>query len=135
MLVLKKVLTYGTFDLLHVGHINILKRAKQLGDFLIVGLSTDQFNIEKHKESYHNYEDRKLILESISYVDLVIPEYSWGQKTVDVTEHGIDTFVMGDDWKGKFDFLKEYCNVVYLPRTSGISTSKIKSDLHSVNNG
>lgn len=126
---MKTVLTYGTFDLLHVGHINILRRAKELGDKLIVGLSTDEFNAGKHKEAYHSYEDRKHILEAIRYVDLVIPETEWEQKIKDVKENNVDVFVMGDDWTGKFDFLKEYCEVVYLSRTSGISTTKIKNDL------
>jgi glycerol-3-phosphate cytidylyltransferase len=129
MIMLKKVLTYGTFDLLHTGHINILKRAKALGDYLIVGLSTDEFNLIKHKEAYHSYEDRKEILEAIRYVDEVIPEENWEQKITDVLAHQVDLFVMGDDWKGHFDFLKEYCEVVYLPRTTGVSTTKIKSDL------
>ncbi|MCR5584312.1 MAG: glycerol-3-phosphate cytidylyltransferase [Lachnospiraceae bacterium] len=127
---MKKVITYGTYDLLHVGHINLLRRAKELGDYLIVGLSTDEFNAEKHKEAYHSYEDRKVILEAIKYVDEVIPENCWEQKTDDVVKNGADVFVMGDDWKGKFDFLKDYCEVVYLPRTVGISTTKIKHDLH-----
>ncbi|MBT2698212.1 glycerol-3-phosphate cytidylyltransferase [Neobacillus sp. B4I6] len=131
---MKKVLTYGTFDLLHVGHINILRKSKELGDFLIVGLSTDEFNIEKNKKAYYSYQDRQLILESIRYVDHVIPESCWEQKIQDVIDHNIDVFVMGDDWKGHFDFLKRYCEVVYLPRTTGISTSKIKSDLNYVKN-
>ena len=126
---MKKVITYGTFDLLHVGHINILRRARELGDYLIVALSTDEFNAGKHKTSYHPYEDRKIILESIKYVDKVIPETSWDQKIKDVQENDIDIFVMGDDWKGQFDFLKPYCEVIYLPRTEGISTTKIKHDL------
>lgn len=126
---MKKVITYGTFDLLHWGHINILKRAKELGDYLIVGLSTDEFNELKHKESYHSYQERKLILEAIRYVDEVIPEETWEQKTNDVEKYGVDIFVMGDDWAGEFDFLKPQCEVVYLPRTKGISTSKIKTDL------
>ena len=126
---MKKVLTYGTFDLLHQGHVNILKRAKELGDYLIVGLSTDEFNELKHKEAYHTYEERKAILEAIRYVDEVIPENSWEQKVEDVAKYGVDVFVMGDDWKGEFDFLKKQCEVVYLPRTRGISTSKIKNDL------
>jgi glycerol-3-phosphate cytidylyltransferase len=129
---MKKVITYGTFDLLHPGHINILKRAKELGDYLIVGLSTDEFNLQKHKEAYHSYEDRKLILEAIQYVDEVIPENNWEQKVKDVINHEVDIFVMGDDWKGHFDFLKEFCDVIYLPRTTGISTTKIKSDLQGV---
>ncbi len=127
---MKKVITYGTYDLLHVGHINLLRRAKELGDYLIVGLSTDEFNAGKHKEAYHCYEDRKVILEAIKYVDEVIPETCWEQKIDDVVKHQADIFVMGDDWKGKFDFLKDYCEVIYLPRTAGISTTKIKTDLH-----
>jgi len=123
---MKKVITYGTFDLLHVGHINILRRAKELGDYLIVVLSTDEFNAIKNKKAY---EDRKQILEAIRYVDKVIPENTWEQKISDVVDNDIDVFVMGHDWEGKFDFLKDYCEVVYLPRTEGISTSKIKKDL------
>jgi len=126
---MKKVITYGTFDLLHPGHINILKRAKALGDYLVVATSTDEFNALKNKKSYHSFEMRKLILEAIRYVDEVIPEDSWEQKTSDKQEHNIDVFVMGNDWKGEFDFLKEHCEVVYLPRTEGISTTKIKKDL------
>ncbi len=127
---MKKVITYGTYDLLHVGHINLLRRAKELGDYLVVVLSTDEFNSIKHKTAYHCYEDRKLILEAIKYVDEVIPEYTWDQKIKDVVDNQIDVFVMGDDWKGQFDFLKDYCEVIYLPRTEGISTSKIKHDLN-----
>ena len=127
---MKKIITYGTFDLLHYGHINLLKRAKQMGDYLIVCLSTDEFNKNsKNKECYFSYEIRKQLLESIRYVDLVIPENNWNQKIDDIKEFGIDTFVMGDDWKGKFDFLKDYCEVIYLPRTKEISTTKIKKDL------
>ena len=127
---MKKIITYGTFDLLHYGHINLLKRAKQRGDYLIVCLSTDEFNKNsKNKECYFSYEIRKQLLESIRYVDLVIPENNWNQKINDIKEFGIDTFVMGDDWKGKFDFLKDYCEVIYLPRTKEISTTKIKKDL------
>ncbi len=127
---MKKVITYGTFDLLHIGHINILRRARELGDYLIVALSSDEFNAIKHKEAYHPYEDRKKILEAIRYVDQVIPEYTWDQKIQDVVNNKVDIFVMGDDWKGQFDFLKEYCEVIYLPRTEGISTTKIKHDLN-----
>ena len=126
---MKKVLTYGTFDLLHWGHINLLKRAKALGDYLVVAISTDEFNKLKNKKSYHSYENRKMILEAIRYVDEVIPENTWEQKIQDVQEHDIDVFVMGDDWEGKFDFLNDYCEVVYLPRTVGISTTKIKKEL------
>lgn len=131
---MKKVLTYGTFDLLHIGHINLLRRAKELGDYLVVGLSTDSFNKEKDKKAYHSFENRKIILESIKFVDEVIPENNWDQKIQDVKDHQIDIFVMGDDWKGKFDFLKDYCEVIYLPRTIGISSSKIKTDLYNVQN-
>ena len=127
---MKKVITYGTYDLLHVGHINLLRRAKALGDYLLVVLSTDEFNAIKHKTAYHSYEDRKQILEAIRYVDEVLPETCWEQKISDVVDNQIDVFVMGDDWAGQFDFLKEYCEVVYLPRTDGISTTKIKKDLH-----
>ncbi len=113
---MKKVITYGTFDLLHAGHINILRRARELGDYLIVVLSTDEFNAIKNKKAYYSYEDRKLILEAIRYVDEVIPEYNWEQKIDDVVGNQVDVFVMGDDWEGKFDFLKDYCEVIYLPR-------------------
>ncbi|MCH5169854.1 MAG: glycerol-3-phosphate cytidylyltransferase [Oscillospiraceae bacterium] len=127
---MKKIITYGTFDLLHYGHINLLRRAKELGDYLIVALSTDEFNWnEKQKKCYFSYEQRKRLLEAIRYVDLVIPEENWGQKVNDVKEFKVDTFVMGDDWKGKFDFLKEHCEVVYLERTPEISTTQIKKDL------
>ena len=133
LLIMKRVITYGTFDLLHYGHINLLRRARQLGDYLIVGLSTDEFNWnEKQKKCYFSYEKRKQLLEAIRYVDLVIPEENWEQKRSDVKEYHVDTFVMGDDWKGKFDFLKEEgCEVVYLPRTPEISSSQIKEDLHT----
>lgn len=127
---MKKVITYGTYDLLHVGHVNLLRRARELGDYLVVVLSSDEFNELKHKSAYHSYEDRKIILESIKYVDEVIPEFKWEQKISDVVDNQIDLFVMGNDWEGEFDFLKEYCEVVYLPRTQGISTTKIKNDLH-----
>ncbi|MFD3446638.1 glycerol-3-phosphate cytidylyltransferase [Microbacteriaceae bacterium 4G12] len=126
---MKKVITYGTFDLLHWGHINLLKRAKDLGDYLIVAISTDEFNAIKNKKAYHSYENRKMILEAIRYVDEVIPEENWDQKINDVIENNVDLFVMGDDWEGKFDFLKDHCEVVYLPRTAGISTTKIKNEL------
>ncbi|MSS62639.1 glycerol-3-phosphate cytidylyltransferase [Velocimicrobium porci] len=126
---MKKVITYGTYDLLHVGHINLLRRAKELGDYLLVVLSTDEFNALKHKTAYHSYEDRKMILEAIRYVDEVIPEVSWDQKIKDVVDNDIDIFVMGHDWEGQFDFLKDYCEVIYLPRTEKISTTKIKNDL------
>lgn len=132
---MKRVITYGTFDLLHYGHINLLKRAKALGDYLIVVVSSDEFNWnEKHKKTYFTYDERKALLESIRYVDLVIPEENWQQKRTDMHEYHVDTFVMGDDWKGKFDFLKEEgVEVVYLPRTPEISSSKIKKDLYDAN--
>lgn len=126
---MKKIITYGTFDLLHYGHINLLKRAKTLGDYLIVALSTNEFNEAKGKKCYFSFQERKSLLEAIRYVDLVIPENNWEQKIDDVLEFKVDTFVMGNDWKGKFDFLRQYCKVVYLPRTPEISTSKIKQDL------
>jgi len=131
---MKRIITYGTFDLLHYGHINLLKRAKALGDYLIVALSTDEFNSNsKHKSTYFNYAQRKQLLEAIRYVDLVIPEEDWHQKINDIHEYHIDTFVIGDDWKGKFDFLKnEGVDVVYLARTPEISTSQIKKDLYDV---
>ena len=130
---MKRVITYGTFDLLHYGHINLLKRAKELGDYLIVCVSTDEFNwSEKGKKCYFTYEQRKSLLESIRYVDLVIPEESWEQKRSDIHEYHINTFVMGDDWKGKFDFLSEEgAEVIYLSRTPEISTTQIKKDLHN----
>ena len=123
---MKRVMTYGTFDLLHYGHINILKRAKSLGDYLIVGLSSDEFNELKGKKSVMSYEERKAILERIRYVDKVIKESNWEQKVDDIIKYNIDVFVVGDDWEGKFDFLKEYCEVVYLPRTKSISTTLLK---------
>jgi glycerol-3-phosphate cytidylyltransferase len=121
-----RVITYGTFDLLHIGHIRLLKRAKALGNYLIVGLSTDEFNAEKHKSSFMGYETRKELLEAIRYVDKVIPEKNWEQKKDDILKHNIDIFVMGDDWKGHFDFLDEFCEVSYLPRTQDISSSALK---------
>lgn len=126
---MKKVITYGTFDLFHVGHLNILKRAKQLGDYLIVAVSSDEFNMLKGKKAYHSVKDRMQILEAIEFVDEVIIENEWGQKEKDIKQNNVDVFVMGDDWKGKFDELKHLCEVVYLPRTDGISTTKIKEDL------
>lgn len=125
---MKRVITYGTFDVLHYGHINLLRRAKALGDYLIVGCSSDEFNKIKNKESYYTYEQRKSILEAVKYVDLVIPENNWEQKRDDVKKYFADIFVMGDDWKGKFDFLKDLCEVVYLPRTPGISSTQVKEE-------
>ncbi|MBR5524799.1 MAG: glycerol-3-phosphate cytidylyltransferase [Clostridia bacterium] len=129
---MKRVITYGTFDMLHYGHVNLLRRAKELGDYLVVAISTDEFNWnEKQKKCYFTYEQRKLLVEAIRYVDEVIPETAWSQKRTDVHEHDIDIFVMGDDWEGKFDELREEgVEVVYLPRTPDISTTRIKNDLN-----
>lgn len=126
---MKTVITYGTFDLLHYGHVRLLKRAKALGDYLIVGVSTDYFNAIKGKKAYTPYKDRVYTLNAIEYVNKVIPEKNWGQKIHDIKKYHADTFVMGSDWTGKFDYLKPYCKVIYLPRTKGISTTKIKHDL------
>ena len=128
---MKRILTYGTYDLLHYGHIRLLKRAKALGDYLIVALSTDEFNELKGKKAYHSYEERKEMLEAIRYVDLVIPEDNWEQKINDVKEYKVDIVVMGSDWAGsnRFEYLNDYCEVIYLDRTEGVSTTKIKEDL------
>lgn len=126
---MRRILTYGTYDLLHYGHINLLRRAKDLGDYLIVGISTDKFNNLKGKKSYFSYEKRKYMLKSVKYVDEVIEENDWEQKIHDIKKYNIDVLVMGDDWIGKFDYLKEYCEVIYLPRTSDISTTQIKQTL------
>ncbi len=127
---MKRVITYGTFDLLHYGHINLLKRAKQHGDYLIVALSTDSFNWEsKQKKCFFDYDKRKQLLEAIRYVDLVIPENNWEQKVDDVKLYQVDVFVIGDDWRGKFDFLKNDCEVIYLERTPEISTTQIKKEI------
>ena len=128
---MKRVITYGTFDVLHYGHVNLLKRAKALGDYLIVVLSSDEFNKIKNKESYYTYEQRKIILEACRYVDLVVPEYNWEQKVNDIKQFQVDIFVMGDDWKGQFDFLKDYCEVVYLPRTPDVCSTQVKSHLRN----
>lgn len=126
---MKKVLTYGTFDTMHWGHINILKRAAELGDYLLVGISSDEFNEKKGKKSYHEFAIRKEMVESIVYVDKAIAENNWEQKIQDIIDYDIDIFVMGDDWIGKFDYLKEYCEVIYLPRTQSISSTQIKGIL------
>ena len=126
---MRRVITYGTYDLLHWGHVRLLKRAKALGDYLIVALSTDEINEFKGKKAYHNYEERKMMLEALRYVDLVIPEADWEQKRDDIVKYQVDVFAIGDDWEGKFDYLEELCEVVYLPRTEGVSTTKIKEDL------
>lgn len=123
---MKRILTYGTFDVLHYGHINLLKNAKKLGDYLIVGLSTDEFNQIKGKKSLYNYEQRKKILESLRFVDLVIPEKNWEQKEKDIVDYSVDIFVMGSDWVNKFDNLSKFCEVIYLPRTSGVCSTETK---------
>ncbi|MCB5253773.1 MAG: glycerol-3-phosphate cytidylyltransferase [Candidatus Cloacimonadaceae bacterium] len=128
---MKKVITYGTFDLFHYGHMNLLMRARKLGDYLIVALSTDEFNRIKNKESIMPYAQRKEIIEAIRYVDLVIPEQNWEQKITDIKRHNINTFVMGDDWQGTFDFLKDYCEVIYLPRTQIISSTMLKEAIQN----
>ena len=128
---MKRVLTYGTYDLLHYGHLRLLERAKELGDYLIVALSTDEFNAIKGKKSYYNYEKRKLMLEAIRYVDKVIPECDWNQKPDDIKKYNVDVVTMGSDWANdpRFESLREYCDVVYLERTSGISSTQIKKEL------
>jgi len=126
---MKKVITYGTYDLFHIGHLNLLRRAKELGDYLVVAVSSDAFNAIKGKKCIIPDHERMEIVKAIRYVDEVILEENWEQKVTDVKEHDIDVFVMGDDWVGKFDFLSEYCDVVYLPRTEGISTTMIKKQL------
>ena len=128
---LRRVLTYGTFDLLHYGHIRLLRRAAELGDYLVVALSTDEFNASKGKQSFYSYGVRKEMLEAIRYVDLVIPEESWDQKLSDIEKYHIDTVVMGADWADspRFDYLKEHCNLVFLDRTEGISTTDVKKEL------
>ncbi len=123
---MKTVITYGTFDLFHIGHLNLLKRAKSLGDKLIVAVSTDEFNAGKGKTTLMPFEHRVELLRSVRFVDEVIAETCWEQKVTDVQRLGVDVFVIGDDWQGKFDFLSEYCEVVYLPRTDNISSTDLK---------
>lgn len=126
---MKKIATYGTFDMFHIGHLNLLKRCKALGDHLTVFVSTDEFNSEKNKECVIPYKHRAEIVSAIKYVDDVYPENSWNQKISDIVDNKIDVFVIGDDWQGKFDFLEDYCKVIYLPRTEGISTTQLKKML------
>ena len=126
---MKKVITYGTFDLFHYGHLRILERAKSLGDYLIVAVSTDDFNAVKGKKCVYPYEHRSKIVQAIRFVDEVIPENAWEQKADDIKKHNVDIFVMGNDWKGKFDKLKELCKVVYLERTPDISSTDIKENV------
>jgi glycerol-3-phosphate cytidylyltransferase len=128
------VLTYGTFDLFHIGHLHLLRRAKTLGDRLIVGVSTDEFNLQKGKQSIISFAERSEIVRSVRYVDQVIAESSWEQKPSDVQKYGVDTLVMGEDWKGKFDFLNPICRVVYLPRTEGICSTNLKVLVNSFGN-
>ena len=125
----KIIITYGTFDLFHIGHLKLLKRIKELGDILIVAISTDEFNLLKGKKALIPYDQRAEIVQSIRYVDRVIPEDSWDQKIQDIKNLNIDLFVMGNDWEGKFDYLNEYCEVKYLNRTEGISSSSLKKTL------
>ena len=129
---MKKVITYGTFDTIHFGHLKLLERAKNLGDFLIVGLSTDEFNALKGKKSLLNYEERKSYLQAIKYVDLIIPENNWEQKIEDVKKNHVDIFTMGDDWEGKFDFMSDVCQVHYLERTPSISSTMIRSKINEI---
>lgn len=126
---MKKVITYGTFDLLHYGHIRLLERARALGDYLVVAVSSDEFNALKGKTSVFNFDERCKLLSSLKCVDEIIAENSWEQKANDVKEHNISVFTIGDDWAGKFDFLKDFCEVVYLPRTQEISSSAIKQNI------
>lgn len=128
---MKTVITYGTFDLYHVGHVRILKRLRELGDRLIVGISTDEFNQLKGKESFFSYDDRAEIVLSSQYVDFVFPEQNWEQKRLDIIKYNVDIFGMGHDWLGEFDYLSDICEVVYLQRTEGISTTYIKNSLNS----
>ena len=128
---MKTIITYGTFDMFHVGHLNLLKRLSAMGDRLIVAVSTDEFNLGKGKKTLIPYAQRAEIVESIKYVDLVIAEDSWDQKVKDVIQYDVDTFAIGSDWRGKFDFLEEHCNVVYLDRTEGISTTELKKSLQN----
>lgn len=127
---MKKIITYGTFDLFHIGHLNILKNAKAEGDYLIVAVSTDEFNRLKNKVCVYSYAERATIVEAIKYVDEVIPEKNWQQKITDVKKHQVDVFIMGDDWQGKFDFLAPHCRVIYLPRTPDVSTTEIKNQIN-----
>ncbi|NYI44071.1 glycerol-3-phosphate cytidylyltransferase [Nocardioides aromaticivorans] len=126
------VLTYGTFDLFHIGHLRLIERLAAMGDRLIVGVSTDEFNAGKGKKSVVSYDDRAAIVGAIKGVDLVLPERAWEQKRADIIEHGVDVFVMGDDWAGKFDDLSDVCEVRYLPRTSGVSSTDIKEMLRTL---
>lgn len=129
---MRRVITYGTFDTLHFGHIRLLRRARELGDYLVVALSSDEFNELKGKTSKFSWEERKRDLEAIRYVDLVIPEHTWEQKRQDVQDHNIDVFTMGDDWTGEFDFLSDLCQVIYMPRTPAISSTMIRDKMQGL---
>ena len=124
---MKKIITYGTFDLFHYGHLRILQRAKELGDHLTVAVSTDEFNATKGKKCTYPYKHRAEIVKAIKYVNEVIPEENWEQKIQDIQNNNIDIFVIGNDWNGKFDFLKKYCEVIYLDRTKDVSTTDVKN--------
>ena len=128
----KTIITYGTFDLFHVGHLRLLQRAKSMGERLIVGVSTDEFNALKGKKTIIPFEQRAEIVKSIRYVDLVIPEKSWAQKEDNIKKYQVDVLLMGEDWKGKFDYLKKFCEVVYLPRTRDVSSSQLKTSLKNL---
>ena len=128
----KTVITYGTFDLFHIGHLRLLQRLKALGNRVIVGVSTDEFNLGKGKKCLIPYDQRAEIVSNLRQVDMVIPESSWEQKEQDIVTYGVDVFAMGSDWKGKFDYLEEYCEVVYLERTEGVSTTEIKNMLSTL---
>lgn len=130
---MKTILTYGTFDLFHIGHLNLLKKLKGMGDHLIVGVSTDEFNLEKGKHSIYKYQDRADIVAALEYVDCVIPEHSWKQKVQDIQKYNVDVFAIGNDWQGKFDELKSYCEVIYLPRTENISSTAVKESINALN--
>ena len=130
---MKTILTYGTFDLFHIGHVKMLQRLSELGDRLIVGVSTDSFNEIKGKQALFPYDQRAEIVSSSKYVDLVIPENSWEQKIEDIKTYDVDIFAIGEDWQGKFDYLLEYCDVQYLPRTEDISSSLVREVLKGIN--
>ena len=130
---MKTIITYGTFDLFHVGHIRLFKRLRQLGDRLVVGVSTDEFNATKGKVSFYSYEERQEIVAACQYVDEVFAENNWEQKQQDIQQFNADIFAMGVDWEGRFDHLSEFCEVVYLPRTEEVSTTSIKKLLSRVN--
>lgn len=125
----RTIITYGTFDMFHIGHLNLLKRLSEMADRVIVAVSTDEFNLGKGKKTLIPYEQRAQIVESVKYVDLVIPEENWEQKITDVQKYNVDIFAIGDDWKGHFDFLHEHCEVIYLERTQSISTTSLKKSL------